>query len=188
MSAKLQWCHTLRKCYKSYRSAILGYISSTMRSQKCLYVSFSLSLFLSHSFLLPIKGKLQKFSVCRQFLQALTFNIQPYCAIYCSIFVGSNTNKRSTVRFKNVRYSQIPRSFHNISISRLMNLFMILIPSVVLSVFHIARQFHFLLSYWFHDPWRRRLPQIRRNCKGREKTDFSPIYFLSLEYQGNLQV
>ena len=43
MSAKLQWCHTLRKCYKSYRSAILGYISSKMRLQKCLYVSFSLS-------------------------------------------------------------------------------------------------------------------------------------------------
>ena len=42
MSAKLQWWHTLPKCYKSYRSAILGYISSTMKLQKCLYVSFSL--------------------------------------------------------------------------------------------------------------------------------------------------
>ena len=121
-------------------------------------LTLSLSLSLSLSLFPSIKGKLQKFSVCSQFLQALTFNNQSYCAIYCSIFVGSNANKRSTVRFKNVRYSQIPRSFHNISISRLMNLFMILIPSVVFSVFHIAHQFHFLLSYWCHDPWRRRLP------------------------------
>ena len=167
----------LHKCHKSYISdtklyecqvTVVPYVTQVLQKlQKCHFrlhkfhnevTKVPLRLFLPHSFLLPIKGKLQKFSVCRQFLQALTFNNQPYCAIYCSIFVGSNTNKRSTVRFKNVRYSQIPRSFHNISISRLMNLFMILIPSVVFSVFHIAHQFHLLLSYWFHDPWRRRFP------------------------------